>query len=271
MMKKVYFIWILFFLSAIFACKEFGNENKNSEKNGFGRTTVDSVIEEDTLKISDSVVLRYSSKLLWFPGLDNKKFLSEIYSGEEISDYSKNGLQVYIDKEKESVFDRTKNFRGLPDVKQQQQWSYISQMNVRMNRNNYVAVQYYSSQFLNENKVQYHYEEKVFDFKNHKKLELSDVLVLSEETIRRILKLSLEKTTIMQQIKTYDREAYATLSAITFPVTRNFYFDDSNLYFHYNMNEISHNYDIGDIILTISWEDLNGYIKPDFARRMKIN
>jgi hypothetical protein len=271
MMKKVYFIWILSFLSAIFACKEFGNENKNSEKNGFGRTTVDSVIEEDTLKISDSVVLRYSSKLLWFPGLDNKKFLSEIYSGEEISDYSKNGLQVYIDKEKESVFDRTKNFRGLPDVKQQQQWSYISQMNVRMNRNNYVAVQYYSSQFLNENKVQYHYEEKVFDFKNHKKLELSDVLVLSEETIRRILKLSLEKTTMMQQIKTYDREAYATLSAITFPVTRNFYFDDSNLYFHYNMNEISHNYDIGDIILTISWEDLNGYIKPDFARRMKIN
>ena len=202
MMKKVYFIWILSFLSAIFACKEFGNENKNSEKNGFGRTTVDSVIEEDTLKISDSVVLRYSSKLLWFPGLDNKKFLSEIYSGEEISDYSKNGLQVYIDKEKESVFDRTKNFRGLPDAKQQQQWSYISQMNVRMNRNNYVAVQYYSSQFLNENKVQYHYEEKVFDFKNQKKLQLSDVLVLSEETIRRILKLSLEKTTMMQQIKT---------------------------------------------------------------------
>ncbi|WP_312174127.1 hypothetical protein [Chryseobacterium sp.] len=271
MMKKVYFIWILSFLSVIFACKEFGNENKNSEKNGFGRTTVDSVIEEDTLKISDSVVLRYSSKLLWFPGLDNKKFLSEIYSGEEISDYSKNGLQVCIDKEKESVFDRTKNFRGLPDAKQQQQWSYISQMNVRMNRNNYVAVQYYSSQFLNENKVQYHYEEKVFDFKNQKKLQLSDVLVLSEETIRRILKLSLEKTTMMQQIKTYDREAYAALSAITFPVTRNFYFDDSNLYFHYNMNEISHNYDIGDIILTISWEDLNGYIKPDFARRMKIN
>jgi hypothetical protein len=100
---------------------------------------------------------------------------------------------------------------------------------------------------------------------------LSDILVLSEATMSKILKLSLEKTTMMQQIKTYDGKAYSILSTITFPVTRNFYFDDSNLYFHYNMNEISKDYDIGDIILTISWEDLNGYIKPDFARRMKIN
>jgi len=270
MMKITYLIWTFALLSVILGCKEFGNEKKNSDKNGFGRINIDSVIEEDTLKISDSVVLRYSSKLLWFPGLNNNQLLSEIYSAK-ISDFSKNGLQTFINNEKQAVLNRMINSPGLSEVKQQQQWSYISQMNIRMNRNNFVAIQYYNSQFETGRKVQYHYEEKVFDFKNQKKLELSDIVVLSKETIRGILKLSLEKTTMMQQIKTYDREAYVVLSDVNFPVTRNFYFDDSNLYFHYNMNEINRDYDIGDIILTISWEDLNGYIKPDFARRMKIN
>lgn len=271
MMKNPYFIWILSLLFIVFSCKEFGNENKKSDKNSFGRTKIDAVINEDTVKISDSVVLRYSSKLLWFPDLDNEKLFSEIYSDKKISDFSKNGLQDYFVKEKQAVFNKMKSSKELSDIKQLQQWSYISQMNVRMNRNNFVAVQYYNSQYEAENKVQYHYEEKVFDFKNQKKLELSDILVLSEETVRRILKLSLEKTTMMQQIKAYDRETYNILSGVTFPVTRNFYFDDSNLYFHYNMNEISSDYDIGDIVLTIPWEDLNGYIKPDFVRRMNIN
>lgn len=270
-MKKTYLIGALVLLSMIISCKEFGSENKNYDNSSFGRIEVDAIINEDTIKISDSVVVRYSSKLLWFPDLNNKKLLTEIYSGKDISDFSRDGLQKYFDKEKQIVSQKMESSRSLSQVKQQQQWSYISQMNIRMNRNNYVSVQYYNSQYEAENKVQYHYEEKVFDFKNQKKLLLSDIVVLSEPTMSKILKLSLEKTTMMQQIKTYDREAYRILSAVTFPVTRNFYFDDSNLYFHYNRNEISRDYDIGDIILTISWEDLNGYLKPEFTRRMKIN
>jgi hypothetical protein len=270
-MKKIYFIWTLILLSFTAACKELGNEKKIFEKGGFGRINVDSVIEEDTLKISDSVLLRYSSQLLWFPNLDNKNLFKEIYQGKEISDFSKNGIQAYLSKEKQEIYNRLKTSHGISELKQNQQWSYISQMNIRMNRNNFISIQYYNSQFGPENKVRYHYEEKVFDFKKKKRLVLSDILVLSEATMSKILKLSLEKTTMMQQIKTYDGKAYSILSTITFPVTRNFYFDDSNLYFHYNMNEISKDYDIGDIILTISWEDLIGYIKPDFARRMKIN
>ena len=270
MMKKIHLIWIPALLTIIFACKEFGNENEKSDKNSFGRTKIDALIDEDTIKVSDSVIVRYSSKLLWFPGLKNEQLLSEIYLGKEISDFSRNGLQSFFNKEKESVFNRMKNSEGVLHLKQQQQWSYISQMNARMNRNDFVSIQYYNSKY-EAGKVQYQYVEKVFDFKKCKKLGLSDILVLSEETISRILKLSLEKTTMMQQIKTYDMKAYNVLSSLNFPVTGNFYFDDSNLYFHYNMNEISREYDIGDIILTISWEDLNGFIKPDFARRMNIN
>lgn len=270
-MKKNYLIWTVALLLVLAGCKELGREKKNVDTNNYGKTNVDALIEEETLKVSDSVMLRYSSKLLWFPDLEDENLLQEIYSGKNISNFSKIGLFDYLKYEKQHFYNRILDSGRLSKIKQQQQWSYISQMNVRMNRNNYVSIQYYESQSGIENKTRYHYEEKVFDIKNKKKLKLSDILVLSEETVRRILKLSLERTTMMQQIKTYDREAYNILSAVTFPVTKNFYFDDFNLYFHYNMNEISHDYDIGDIILTVSWDDLSGYIRPDFARRMKIN
>ncbi|WP_449387827.1 hypothetical protein [Chryseobacterium lineare] len=270
MMKKKYLIWTVMLLLLLSGCKELRSEKKDAEKNSYGRINIDAVIEEDTAKISDSVLVRYSSKLLWFPDVEDEKLLKEIYEGKQISDFSKNGLEAHLKQEKQNVYDRMMNSGNLSEVKQQQEWSYISQMNVRMNKNNYVSVQYYENEAGAE-KSRYHYEEKVFDFKNKKKLRLSDIVVLSEETVRRILRLSLERTTMMQQIKTYDREAYNILSAVTFPVTKNFYFDDLNLYFHYNMNEIAHDYDIGDIILTVSWDDLSGYIKPDFARRMKIN
>lgn len=270
-MKYNYLISTFMMLLFLSECKELRSEKNGAEKNSYGRISIDAVIEEDTTKISDSVLLRYSSKLLWFPDVEDEKLLKEIYEGKQISDFSKNGLQAYLKQEKQNVYDRMMNSGNLSGVKQQQQWSYISQMNVRMNKNNYVSVQYYENESGAENKSRYQYKEKVFDFKNKKKLRLSDIVVLSEETVRRILKLSLERTTMMQQIKTYDREAYNILSAVTFPVTKNFYFDDLNLYFHYNMNEIARDYDIGDIILTVSWDDLSGYIKPDFAQRMKIN
>ncbi|WP_312901278.1 hypothetical protein [Chryseobacterium taichungense] len=271
MMKRFYLIWTTLLLLLFVACKELGNDKKKSEKVSFGRTFIDSVIEEDTIKISDSVLLRYSSKLLWFPDLKDTNLLKEIYPGKQITDFSRNGLQDYLKQEKENIYNRMRNSAALPEVKQQQQWSYISLMNVRMNRNNYVSVQYYTSQSGAQDKVSYYYEEKVFDFKNLKKLQLSDIITLSEETVKDILKLNLGKTTIMQQIKTYDPETYVLISAASFPVTRNFYFDDYNLYFHYNANEIIHDDDIGDLIITVPWNDLSDYLKPEFARRMKIN
>jgi len=269
-MRKWYFIWASAFFLVIFSCKELGNDKKKTEQN-FGRTPVDYVIEEDTVKISDSVLLRYSSKLLWFPNLKNDQLLKEIYPGKKSADFSRNGLQNDLRQDKNEISNRLRNTAQLLNLKQQQQWSYISFMNVRMNRNNYVSVQYYISESTGESKVRYSYKEKVFDFKNLKMLQLSDMITLSEETVKRTLKVNLEKTTIMQQIKTYDPQTYAAISAAAFPVSRNFYFDDYNLYFHYNANEIIRNDDIGDLIIAVSWNDLSGYIKPEFARRMKIN
>lgn len=270
MVRKWYFIWAAAFFLVVFSCKELGNEKKKSEKS-FGRTAVDYVIEEDTVKISDSVLLRYSSKMVWFPDLKDRQLQKEIYPEKRSADFSKDGLQNDLRQEKDKISSRLRSAAALADPGQQQQWSFISLMNVRMNRNNYVSVQYYTSEAAGENKVRYSYQEKVFDFKNLKVLQLADMITLSEETVKRTLKANLEKTTLMQQIKTYDPETYSAISAAAFPVSRNFYFDDYNLYFHYNANEIIRNEDIGDLIIAVSWSDLSGYIKPEFARRMKIN
>ncbi|GAA5090613.1 hypothetical protein GCM10023210_16960 [Chryseobacterium ginsengisoli] len=253
-----------------FACKEIGVKKKNSTADSYSNLKIDSVIEEDSLKISDSLMIKYSSKLLWFPDLENKKLLKEIYSGQNIIDYSKEGLKKFLQDEKKNLYGQLKS-KKLSNIKSKDDWQYVSQMDLKMNKNDYLYIQYYNNQFEGGEKDQYHYQERVFDLRNNKKLKLSDIVSLSKEEISKLLKTNLEKTTMMQQMKKYDQKGYAILSSANIPVTENFYFDDNNLYFHYNMNEISENYDIGDIIVPISWDDLSENLKTDFKERMKIN
>ena len=269
-MKKYNFILIFILLIIIFACKEIGVKKKNLTSDRFADLTTDFIIEEDSAKISDSVMIKYSSKLLWFPGLENKKLLEEIYSGQNITDFSKEGLQKFLINEKENVYNKLKA-KKYSDIKSKQEWQYVSQMDLKMNKNDYLYIQYYNNRFDGENKNQYHYQEKVFDLRNNEKLKLSDVVSISKEDLSKLLKTNLEKTTMMQQMRKYDQKGYAIVSSVNIPVTENFYFDDNNLYFHYNMNEISKNYDIGDIIIPISWDDISENLKTDFKERMKIN
>jgi hypothetical protein len=270
-MKKPHFIWIITLLVIIFACKEIGTKNKNSITDAYTKLIIDSVIEEDSTKIFDSVMINYSSKLLLFPNFENKKLLKQIYSDKNITDFSKDGLQKFLTDEKTNLYDQLRKSKKNSDIKSKQQWEYTSQMNLKMNKNDYLYIQYYDNQFEGGVKDRYRYQEKVFDLINGKKVQLSDIISISKENLSQLLKTNLEKTTMMQQMKNYDQKGYSALSAAHIPATENFYFDDNNLYFHYNINEITKNYDIGDIIIPISWEDLNGSIKTDFKERMKIN
>ncbi|MCS3869009.1 hypothetical protein J3D55_001925 [Chryseobacterium ginsenosidimutans] len=54
------------------------------------------------------------------------------------------------------------------------------------------------------------------------------------------------------------------------PATKNFYFDDKNLYFHYSPYEITA-FAAGDITIPISWEELKTTLNPEFKKRMSIN
>jgi hypothetical protein len=252
-----------------FGCKETGFENKDSSADISSKFLIDYVIEEDSAKIFDSVMMKYSSNLLMFPNLKDERLRDSIYSGKKITDYSKNGLKKYLENKKYSFYNNLKCDKKYSNLISRQEWENISQMNLRMNKNDYLYIQYYESTFLGK-RDNYHYNEKVFDLRNNKKMQLSDITSIPRDKLLQYLKTNLEKTTMMQQMKKYDQEGYRLLANASIPFTHNFYFDDNNLYFHYNMNEITRNYDIGDLIILIPFEDLKGTLQPEFIERMKI-
>ncbi|WP_415326561.1 DUF3298 domain-containing protein [Chryseobacterium sp. MMS23-Vi53] len=269
-MKKKEFIWMILLLCIIFACKEIEFKNNNVQADNPSKLIIDSVIEEDSIKISDSMSMKYSAQLLLFPNLNDKKLLDSIYSNKNITDFSKGGLQKFLVKEKKDLIENSKKIVKFSKLKSRQDWKYVSQMNLKLNKNDYLYIQYYDSKSEEGNKDVYRYKEKVFDLKNHKRMVISDITAMSETKLADLIKVNLSKTTMMQQMQKYDSKAYEILSSLSVPVTNNFYFDDNNLYFHYNMNQLTENYDIGDIIIPVSWDDLKGTLKPEFMQRMKI-
>ena len=261
---------MMLILCIFFACKEIEIKNKNQQADIPSKLIIDSVIEEDSTEILDSVIMKYSSQLLLFPNLNDKKILNSIYDGKNITDFSKKGLQKFLTDQKNNIFKNLRNIKESSHLQSRQQWKYISQMNVKLNENDYLYIQYYDSRTEEKAIDQYEYKEKIFDLKNHRKMQLSDITSLSDNELSKLLKTNLDKTTMMQQMEKYDPKGYAALFSLSVPVTNNFYFDDNNLYFHYNMNEITKDYDIGDLIIPISWDDLKQTLNQEFRLRMKI-
>jgi len=270
-MKNGSYAWILVLLFSIFSCKEFKDGNQEVQNEDFFDFRVDSVIEEDSLTVFDSVTMRYSSKLLVFPDLHDKKILDSIYSHKKnIKDFSKTGLQKYLKDQKEDAYALVKSLQPTPVKGQKGKWENTSQMNLRSNKNGFIHIQYYENISENGDSDNYTYAEKVIDLKNSKKVQLSDLTDISAGRMSEILRKNICNTTMMQQMAKYDPRGFNLLASSNFPVTNNFYFDEKNLYFHYNINEITTRYTIGDLIIPVPWNDLKESINSDFQHRMKI-
>ncbi|UZT97737.1 DUF3298 domain-containing protein [Chryseobacterium fluminis] len=270
-MKNGSYAWILVLLFSIFSCKEFKDGNQEVQNEDFFDFRVDSVIEEDSLTVFDSVTMRYSSKLLVFPDLHDKKILDSIYSHKKnIKDFSKTGLQKYLKDQKEDAYALVKSLQLTPVKGQKGKWENTSQMNLRSNKNGFIHIQYYENISENGDSDNYTYAEKVIDLKNSKKVQLSDLTDISAGRMSEILRKNICNTTMMQQMAKYDPRGFNLLASSNFPVTNNFYFDEKNLYFHYNINEITTRYTIGDLIIPVPWNDLKESINSDFQQRMKI-
>ncbi len=270
-MKNGSYAWILVLLFSIFSCKEFKDGNQEVQNEDFFDFRVDSVIEEDSLTVFDSVTMRYSSKLLVFPDLHDKKILDSIYSHKKnIKDFSKTGLQKYLKDQKEDAYALVKSLQLTPVKGQKGKWENTSQMNLRSNKNGFIHIQYYENISENGDSDNYSYAEKVIDLKNSKKVQLSDLTDISAGRMSEILRKNICNTTMMQQMAKYDPRGFNLLASSNFPVTNNFYFDEKNLYFHYNINEITTRYTIGDLIIPVPWNDLKESINSDFQQRMKI-
>jgi len=233
---------------------------------------VDSVKVDDSIKIGKFLSLRYTSKLLVFPGIKDQKLLDSIYlNNKESRDFSKNGLQAYLEKEKKQYFTSmeqdTKDF--ISDITNAQTWYTDSDMKLVSNTNDYMHIQYSSNAYIGGAHDEYGYVERVFDLKNNRKVELKDITTISKSKLEPILMKNINKVPSGTTDEKGEVKNSEMLLVDVIPVSNNFYFDDKNLYFHYSPYEITA-FAAGDIIIPVSWEDLKGTLTPEFKERMKI-
>ncbi|MDH6253192.1 hypothetical protein M2347_002919 [Chryseobacterium sp. H1D6B] len=273
-MKNTIAVLVLssFFIFSACKKKESGTETVKIGTNEPQKFVVDSVKISDSIKIGDSLSVQYSSKLLVFPTIKDKKLLDSIYFGNKgISDFSKEGLQNLLQKEKNEYFGsiRKDSKDWISDISFKQDWYSENDMNLKSNTNDFMHIQYLSSSYEGGAHGNYGFGERVFDLKNNKKVELQDITSMPKDKIEKLLKKNIDKTHSGSTDSGDDVKNSDMLLVDVIPASDNFYFDDKNIYFHYSPYEIAA-YAAGDITIPVSWEELKGTLKPEFKERMKI-
>lgn len=264
-------------LSALFiiSCKK--NENSSTEiiKNDSVHANtfmVDSVKVSDSLKLSDSLKVKYSATMLVFPDIKNNTLLDSIYFEEKnIRDFSKNGIQDWLEKDKNEYFNSIKkNSKDwISDMNFSQEWYSDKAMKLKSKLNDYLHIQYIWGSYEGGAHDNYGFSERVFDVKNGKKLQLKDITSMSTSKIESMLLKNINKINSGTTDNTGAVNNSEMLLVDVIPATENFYFDEKNLYFHYSPYEIAA-FAAGDITIPISWTELKGTVSPEFEKRMGI-
>lgn len=257
------------------ACKKTETTNTAGEKTEVSQPekfAVDSVKVNDSIKLSDSLQLKYTSKMLVFPSIKDEKLLDSIYfANKNTKDFSKNGIENLLKKEKDEFYNsikkNSKDF--ISDITFSQEWYTSSSMNLKSNVNDFMHIQYIWGSYEGGAHDNYGFNERVFDLKNNKKVELKDITSMPKNKLEALLLKNINKInsgTTDENGKVNNSEM---LLVDVIPASNNFYFDDKNLYFHYSPYEITA-FAAGDIIIPISWAELNGTLNAEFKNRMKI-
>jgi len=270
-MKNTIAILAFSTLFAVSACKKTEKQT-NIESNVPPKFSIDSVQVNDSVKVNNFLSVKYDSKMLVLPDIKDKALLDSIYfQYKGITDFSKKGLQEYLEKDKNEYFSSIKNdSKGwAADLQREQTWDSASNMSFKSNNNDFLHIQYLFSSYEGGAHSNYGFNERVFDLKNNKKLELKDITTMPKANLETLLKKNINKmpsgTTDSQgQVKNSDM-----LLVDVIPANDNFYFDEKNLYFHYSPYEIAA-FAAGDIIIPVSWEELKGTLNPKFKERIKI-
>jgi hypothetical protein len=275
-MKNTFATLTISLLFAITSCKKTDSqnvENATVEVKAPEKFVVDSVKLSDSAKINNLLSLKYEAKMLVFPTIKDKALLDSIYYDRKgITDFSKQGLQTFLDKDKNEYFAsvKDKNKDWIADVSYQQTWNTGSFMKLKSNTNDFLQIEYMYSSYEGGAHENYGFAERVFDLKNKKRVVLKDITTMPKARLEAILLKNINNipsgTTDSQgAVKNSDM---LLLEAI--PANDNFYFDEKNLYFHYSPYEIAA-FAAGDIVIPVAWKELKGTLTPDFKERMKIN
>lgn len=274
-MKNTVAVLALSTLFAFTACNKTEKNHQDStgtEVSQPEKFVVDSVNIEDSVKIADSLTAKFDSELLVFPTIKDKTLLDSIYfSIKDNKDYSKQGLQNFLQKDKSSYFNSIKNDSKdwISDVTYSQEWYESSGMKLISNKNDYLHIEYSWGSYAGGAHDNYGFSERVFDLKNSKKVELKDITSMPISKIEALLMKNINKSSGGATDENGKVNNSEMLLVDKIPATQNFYFDEKNLYFHYSPYEITA-FAAGDITIPVSWKDLTGTLQPEFKERMKI-
>ncbi|MCD1116846.1 DUF3298 and DUF4163 domain-containing protein [Chryseobacterium turcicum] len=265
-------------LSAVFlfyACKKTDSKtvDTNTEIKSPEKFTIDSLKMNDSIKINEKLSVNYASKVLVFPTLKDKALLDSIYYDKTgIIDYSKKGLQSFLEKDKAEFFSSVKedSKEWISDIQNPQTWEAGSFMKLISQNDDFLQIEYLHTSYEGGAHGNYSFDVRVFDLKNNKKLDLKDITTMPKAKLEELLMKNLDKipsgtTDSDGPVKNSDM-----LLVDVIPVNKDFYCDEKNLYFHYSPYEIAA-FAAGDIVIPVSWKELEGTINPEFKNRMKIN
>lgn len=275
-MKRSTLILILSLLFWVSSCKKKETEvisvNTDTTEQP-EKFVIDSVAVRDSAKITENLSANYESKMLVFPSIKNKMLLDSIYySDPAMNDFSKEGMQTFIENDKKEFFTsvKDKSLDFAAEMMYPQKWESSSAMKVISQDENFLQIEYLYSSYEGGAHGNYVFSERVFDLKNNKKLDLKDITTMPQAKLEQILTANIDKipsgtTDSNGVVKNSEMQLVDKI-----PANSNFHFDDKNLYFHYSPYEIAA-YAAGDILIPISWKELEGTLNPEFKKRMKIN
>lgn len=252
-------------------CKQDKNTLDNSSKsedsiaNSLNTLVIDSLKLEDSLRIDKNLSLTFSSKILTFPGLTNQSILDSIYSPEDIklNDYSKENLSKALHQKMQNYYDEQK--AALKDYKPEfsQFWNMTSAMKMISNQNQYLTIQYTGDGYTGGAHGYYFENYKVFDLKNNKTVQLTDVIKEEESSVWNKI--------LMDNFLKNDAENGQAEMLLVKEITlnNNFYFDQENIYFLYNQYEITA-YAAGPVLIKVPLGDIKPFLNSDFKKRMNL-
>lgn len=275
-MKNTFAVLALSSFFIFSACKKseiHTDRTGKAEVNQPKAFTVDSVQVKDSVQVSDSLKIRYYSRLLVFPTIKDKNLLDSIYfDNKNIQDFSENGLQALLEKNKNEYFASVKKDSKdfLSDLTFSQEWYSDTGMNMKSNKNGYLHIEYVWGSYEGGAHDNYGFSERVFDLENNKKVVLKDITSMPKSKLEALLMKNINKINSGTTDSNGKVNNSEMLLVDIIPATENFYFDEKNLYFHYSPYEIAA-FAAGDITIPVSWQELEDTVNPAFKERMKIN
>ena len=224
--------------------------------------SVDSIKVNDSLKIDKNLTVAFQSTILVFPTIKNKVLLDSIYAPEEIrlEEYSKVNLTEALNKKKKDYDDEQK--ASLKDYTPEfaQNWYRNSDMKMFSHVNDFLTVQYSGDGYTGGAHGYYFENYKVFDLKNNKTVQLSDIAL--DQNSKLWNKILMDN--FIQNDG--DRGQVEMLLVDKIPLNNNFYFDKENLYFLYNQYEITA-YAAGPVLIKIPLSDIKPLLTDEFINR----